>query len=122
MLRDEVDDVAEFNMHINNLGLDASLKEGKVFTKPDALLQFEEIDEQIFFAIVNISRLDKTIQEQIDEYAQSAKTIDLPDLGADGAKDEEMKSDEDMIAMPNNLHLLTTYFSFNFVELPPDFH
>ena len=30
-------------------------------------------------------------------------------------------NDDDMITMSNNLHLLTTYFTFNLIELPPDF-
>mmetsp|Transcript_29619 Transcript_29619/g.34719 ORF Transcript_29619/g.34719 Transcript_29619/m.34719 type:complete len:99 (+) Transcript_29619:2013-2309(+) len=33
-----------------------------------------------------------------------------------------MSSSDDFIGMPENLHLLTTYFSFNLVELPGDFH
>ncbi len=33
----------------------------------------------------------------------------------------DYKNEDDLISMPDNLHLLTTYFSFNFVEIPTDF-
>jgi len=33
-----------------------------------------------------------------------------------------MANEDDVIEMSNNLHLLTIYFTFNLVELPPDFH
>jgi len=32
-----------------------------------------------------------------------------------------MRDEDQLISMPMNLHLLTTYFTFNFVELPGDF-
>jgi len=53
-------------------------------------------------------------------YAQSAPSINLP-----GKSDEDMPMehfDDDLIGIPQNLHLLTAYFTFNLIELPPDFN
>jgi len=56
---------------------------------------------------------------QAADLAQTAPSSDLPTEEA--WVDKEMKDEDQMISMPLNLHLLTTYYTFNFVELPADF-
>jgi len=54
---------------------------------------------------------------------QSAPSIELPDKNDCSDEDMPMEvSDDDLISMPSNLHLMTAYFTFNFIELPPDFN
>ena len=44
-------------------------------------------------------------------------------LAEDDLYNQAMISEEDdLICMPDNMHLLTTYFTFNLIDLPSDFH
>ena len=57
----------------------------------------------------------------MQELAETAPCADLPDLEDDG-ENAVMINQDDLICMPSVMHLLTTYFAFNLIDLPGDFH
>ena len=55
--------------------------------------------------------------------ADSAPSANLPEAALNSSDDQVMAhQDDDQICMPSVMHLLTTYFSFNLISLPPDFN
>ena len=87
--------------------------------------ELEAKGEPLFFQLLVISRLDRDLESQVQELADTAPCADLPEMDDEGASEAEnaaMVSQDDLICMPSVMHLLTTYFAFNLIDLPGDFH
>lgn len=82
----------------------------------------ECISESVYASLVSLGRLDSDILTLAGKLAEFEPSADLP-TDRTRQEDSAMRTDdlEEAIKMPINLHLLTTYFTFNFVELPSDF-
>jgi len=77
----------------------------------------------VYWAILSYSGLQKDFLTTVKEFARNAPSLNMPMLPEDQQVmlDQPAQNEDDLISMPENLHLLTTYFSFNFVEIPSDF-
>ena len=123
-IRQQVDDQAEFNLLVSYLELTPNLSASSIFSKP-ATLEYlmgphEDTDSlagELSELLVTFCCLGSDIATEAEKLAQALPPENLPDSG----DNSQMRGDEDVIGMPVNLHLLTTYFTFNFVELPGDF-
>ena len=121
-IRQQVDDQAEFNLLLSHLQLNPSMSRINIFEKPNSLTQLENMGEPLYFAFLVLTRLDKNLESQVSELADSAPSANLPEAAINSSDDQVMAHQDDQICMPSVMHLLTTYFSFNLTPLPPDFN
>jgi hypothetical protein len=89
------------------------------------LESLDDFTSVVYWSILSYSGLTKDFDQTLAEFAQSAPSLSLPMLADEQMAmlddQQNLQNEDDLIGMPDNLHLLTTYFSFNFVEVPTDF-
>ena len=105
-IRAQVDDIKEFKMLTEFLGFDKSKSQTDLQNMMKNLQeQLEEsgnlkIDPTSYINLIrSLTSFEMQVEDMIDEYS----------------------NDKTVIQMPENLYLLTPYFTFSFIELPGDY-
>ena len=66
------------------------------------------------------TRLDSGLLAHVNDLAAASPALNSG--GEDELNSPMLQEEDELIEMPSSMHLLTTYYSFNLIDLPPDFN